>query len=213
MKTKVLQTLKPKVASLGFTKEELESVVESISGTLQEDATDEQINAQVDAVIPYLKLSQSAVTRIVNAKKKEDTPPKAPDVSKTTKETEEGAEPEDKFAKLLKVIEAQNEKIDALVNKDVTASRRQTYAAMLKDLPEAIQKTKLKDFDRMSFKDQDDYDTFVQEAEADIPVIKQAIANSDLAEMDQPFLGKKNQSEEDAFIEMMKSMNSKEKEK
>ncbi len=206
MKEKVLQTLRPKVASLGFTKEELESVVESISGTLQEDATDEQINAQVDAVIPYLKLSQSAVTRIVNAKKKEDTPPKAPTVSTPT-ETEEGAEPEDKFEKLLKVIEAQNAKIDSLVNKDVTASRRQTYAAMLKDLPEAIQKTKLKDFDRMSFKDQDDYDTFVQEAEADIPVIKQAIANSDLAEMDQPFLGKKNQSEEDAFIEMMKNMN------
>jgi len=212
MKTKVLQTLKPKVASLGFTKEELESVVETISGTLQEDASEEQINAQVDAVIPYLKLSQSAVTRIVNAKKKEE-PPKAPKASTTTKEAEEGAEPEDKFEKLLKVIEAQNAKIDSLVNKDVTASRRQTYAAMLKDLPEAIQKTKLKDFDRMSFKDQDDYDTFVQEAEADIPVIKQAIANSDLSEMDQPFLGKKNQSEENAFIEMMKSMNSKEKEK
>ena len=213
MKEKVLQTLRPKVASLGFTKEELESVVESISGTLQEDATDEQINAQVDAVIPYLKLSQSAVTRIVNAKKKEETPPKAPKASTTTKEAEEGAEPEDKFEKLLKVIEAQNAKIDSLVNKDVTASRRQTYAAMLKDLPEAIQKTKLKDFDRMSFKDQDDYDTFVQEAEADIPVIKQAIANSDLAEMDQPFLGKKNQSEEDAFIEMMKSMNAEKKDK
>lgn len=209
MKTKVLQAMKPKVASLGFTKEEIESVVESISGTLEEDATEEQINAQIDAVIPFLKISQSAVTRIVNAKKT----PKAPDVSKTTKETEEGAEPEDKFEKLLKVIEAQNAKIDSLVNKDVTASRRQTYSAMLKDLPEAIQKTKLKDFDRMSFKDQDDYDTFVQEAEADIPVIKQAIANSDLAEMDQPFLGKKNQSEEDAFIEMMKNMNSKDKEK
>ena len=212
MKTKVLQAMKPKVASLGFTREEIESVVDSISETLQEDATEEQINAQIDAVIPYLKLSQSAVTRIVNAKKKEETPPKAPKVSTST-ETEQGAEPEDKFEKLLKVIEAQNAKIDSLVNKDVTASRRQTYSAMLKDLPEAIQKTKLKDFDRMSFKDQDDYDSFVQEAEADIPVIKQAIANSDLAEMDQPFLGKKNQSEEDAFIEMMKNMNSKDKEK
>ena len=212
MKTKVLQAMKPKVASLGFTKEEIESVVDSISETLEEDATEEQINAQIDAVIPYLKLSQSAVTRIVNAKKKEETLPKAPKVSTPT-ETEQGAEPEDKFEKLLKVIEAQNAKIDSLVNKDVTASRRQTYSAMLKDLPEAIQKTKLKDFDRMSFKDQDDYDTFVQEAEVDIPVIKQAIANSDLAEMDQPFLGKKNQNEESAFIEMMKSMNSKEKEK
>lgn len=212
MKTKVLQTLKPKVASLGFTKEELESVVETISGTLQEDASEEQINAQVDAVIPYLKLSQSAVTRIVNAKKKEE-PPKAPKASTTTKEADEGAEPEDKFEKLLKVIEAQNEKIDALVNKDVKTSRREVYVSKLKDLPEAIQKSKLKDFDRMNFKDQDDFDSFIQEAETDIPVIKQAIADSELSEMEKPFLGKKNQNDEEAFIEMMKSMNSEEKEK
>ena len=212
MKTKVLQTLKPKVASLGFTKEELESVVETISGTLQEDASEEQINAQVDAVIPYLKLSQSAVTRIVNAKKKEELP-KAPKASTTTKEADEGAEPEDKFEKLLKVIEAQNEKIDALVNKDVKTSRREVYVSKLKDLPEAIQKSKLKDFDRMNFKDQDDFDSFIQEAETDIPVIKQALADSELSEMEKPFLGKKNQNDEEAFIEMMKSMNSKEEEK
>lgn len=212
MKTKVLQALKPKVASLGFTKEELESVVETISGTLQEDASEEQINAQVDAVIPYLKLSQSAVTRIVNAKKKEELP-KAPKASTTTKEADEGAEPEDKFEKLLKVIEAQNEKIDALVNKDVKTSRREVYVSKLKDLPEAIQKSKLKDFDRMNFKDQDDFDSFIQEAETDIPVIKQAIADSELSEMEKPFLGKKNQNDEEAFIEMMKSMNSKEEEK
>ncbi|MDD4593440.1 MAG: hypothetical protein PHG06_23930 [Parabacteroides sp.] len=212
MKTKVLQTLKPKVASLGFTKEELESVVDTISGTLQEDATEEQINAQIDAVIPYLKLSQTAVTRIVNAKKKEEQQ-KAPKASTTTQEAEEGADPEDKFEKLLKVIEAQNEKIDALVNKDVKTSRREVYVSKLKDLPEFIQKSKLKDFDRMNFKDQEDFDSFIQETETDIPVIKQAIADSELSEMEKPFLGKKNQNDEEAFIEMMKSMNSEEKEK
>ena len=193
MKTKVLQAMKPKVASLGFTKEEIESVVEFHLRNFTRRCY-RRTNKRTDRCGYTLPKTffQSAVTRIVNAKKKEETPPKAPKVSTST-ETEQGAEPEDKFEKLLKVIEAQNAKIDSLVNKDVTASRRQTYSAMLKDLPEAIQKTKLKDFDRMSFKDQDDYDTFVQEAEADIPVIKQAIANSDLAEMDQPFLGKKNQ--------------------
>ena len=89
MKTKVLQDLKPKAASLGFTAEELESVATQIAGTLQEDATEEQISAQVDAIMPYLKLSQSAVTRIVNAKKKEKQTPKAPDTSEP-KEVEKG---------------------------------------------------------------------------------------------------------------------------
>lgn len=211
MKTKVLQTLKPKVASLGFTKEELESVVDSISETLQEDATEEQINAQVDAVIPYLKISQSAVTRIVNAKKKEETQPKAPKASTTTKEAEEGAEPEDKFEKLFKVIEEQNQKIDALVNKEIKTSRREIYISKLKDLPEAVQKSKLKDFDRMSFADQEDFEAFIEETEKDIPVIVQELADKELSEMGKPFLGKKNQSEEDTFIELMKSINTEEK--
>lgn len=191
MKTKVLQAMKPKVASLGFTKEEIESVVESISGTLEEDATEEQINAQVDAVIPYLKLSQSAVTRIVNAKKKEETPPKAPKVS-TPKETEEGAEPEDKFEKLLKVIESQNAKIDALVNKDVKASRREVYVSKLKDLPESIQKSKLRDFDRMNFNDEVDFDAFISEVEEDVPVIIQGLADQGLSEMGKPKIGGKS---------------------
>jgi len=210
MKEKVLQTLKPKAASFGFTKEELESVVDTICGTLQEDATDEQINAQIDAVIPFLKISQSAVTRIVNAGKK----PKEETVA-SPKEAGKGSEnqEDDKFEKLLKVIETQNAKIDALINKDVKTSRREVYVSKLKDLPEAIQKSKLKDFDRMSFENQEDFDSFIQEAETDVPVILQGIANTELSEMDKPFLGKKNQSEEDAFIEMMKSMNSEKTEK
>ena len=51
MKSKILQALKPKTASLGFNKNELDSVVDTISGTIQEDATEEQINAQIEAVI------------------------------------------------------------------------------------------------------------------------------------------------------------------
>ncbi len=190
MKTKVLQTLKPKVASLGFTKDEIESVVESISGTLEEDATEEQINAQIDAVIPYLKLSQSAVTRIVNAKKKEETRPKAPIVSTST-ETEEGADPEDKFDKLLKVIEAQNAKIDALVNKDVTETRRSLYASKLKELPEIEQKSRLRLFDRMTFKDNEDFEQFISETEEETAELVKEFSEREVSAMGKPLRGGK----------------------
>ena len=190
MKTKVLQALKPKVASLGFTKEEIESVVDSISETLQEDATEEQINAQIDAVIPYLKLSQSAVTRIVNAKKKDEKQPKAPKVSTPT-ETEEGAEPEDKFDKLLKVIEAQNAKIDALVNKDVTETRRSLYASKLKELPEVEQKSRLRLFDRMTFKDNEDFEQFISETEEETAELVKEFSEREVSAMGKPLRGGK----------------------
>ena len=190
MKTKVLQALKPKVASLGFTKEEIESVVDSISETLQEDATEEQINAQIDAVIPYLKLSQSAVTRIVNAKKKDEKQPKAPIVSTST-ETEEGADPEDKFDKLLKVIEAQNAKIDALVNKDVTETRRSLYASKLKGLPEIEQKSRLRLFDRMTFKDNEDFEQFISETEEETAELVKEFSEREVSAMGKPLRGGK----------------------
>jgi DNA-binding MarR family transcriptional regulator len=188
MKTKVLQDLKPKAASLGFTAEELESVATQIAGTLQEDATEEQISAQVDAIMPYLKLSQSAVTRIVNAKKKEKKTPQAPDTSEP-KEVEKGANPEDKFEKLFKIIEAQNAKIDSLVNKDKKESRKNIYAAKLKTLPSEIQKTKLKDFERMNFENDEDFDSFVSEVENDVQSILQELSDKELGEMGKPIKG------------------------
>ncbi|MCJ7820954.1 MAG: hypothetical protein MUP53_07100, partial [Bacteroidales bacterium] len=73
----VIQSLKPKAIALGFSKEELEIVANQIKATLPENATDEQIDAAVEAAIPYLKVSQTAVNRIVNASKEKEkaTPP------------------------------------------------------------------------------------------------------------------------------------------
>lgn len=188
MKEKVIQALKPKSVALGFSKEEIESVAMQIVGTLQDDATDEQINAQIDAVIPFLQVSQKAVSRIVNEKKKgEKHPQNAPAVPIT--EPKEGAEPEDKFDQLLKVIQAQNEKIDALVNKDKATSRRSVYSERLKELPEELQRTKLKDFDRMSFKDDSDFETFISEVEEEMPALLQGLADKGLSQMSQPRKG------------------------
>ena len=190
MKTKVLQALKPKVASLGFTKEELEGVATQLAENIQEDATEEQIAEKVDSVIPYLKLSQSAVTRIVNAKKKDEKQPKAPNVSTST-ETEEGADPEDKFDKLLKVIEAQNAKIDALVNKDVTETRRSLYASKLKELPEIEQKSRLRLFDRMTFKDNEDFEQFISETEEETAELVKEFSEREVSAMGKPLRGGK----------------------
>lgn len=204
MKTKVLQALKPKVASLGFTKEELEGVATQLAENIQEDATEEQIAEKVDSVIPYLKLSQSAVTRIVNAKKKDEKQPKAPEVSKTT-ETEEGADPEDKFEKLLKVIEALNAKIDALVNKDVTETRRSLYASKLKELPEVEQKSRLRLFDRMTFKDNDDFEQFISETEEETAELVKEFSKREVSAMGKPLRGGKG-SDKQATDEEVKEV-------
>lgn len=185
MKSKILQALKPKTASLGFNKDELDSVADIISGTIQEDATEEQINAQIEAVIPFLKLSQSAATRIVNAQKEKKTE-KESSASPEAKTESENPD-EDKFTKLLAVIEGQNKKIDSLINKDQKATRRSVFESKLKELPQELRTTKLKDFERMSFQDQEDFDAYISEVEKDIPTILQGLANTNLSATGKPF--------------------------
>lgn len=63
MNTKVLDTLKPEVASLGFNDKEIGEIAESISASLAEDASDEDVKKSVNAVLPFLKVSQSAANR------------------------------------------------------------------------------------------------------------------------------------------------------
>ena len=65
MKNKVFTRLEPKAKSYGFSKDELMTVCESVANgfSSEEEATDEAIDARIDAYLPILKLSQSAAHR------------------------------------------------------------------------------------------------------------------------------------------------------
>lgn len=191
MKTKVLQAMKPKVASLGFTKEEIESVVESISGTLEEDATEEQINAQIDAVIPFLKLSQSAATRIVNAKKKEETQSKAPKVSTPT-ETEQGAESKQGEEEAPSWAKAMMKEIADLKGEKVVKSRQDRFDELIKDLPEKQKQFVKLTFKPASYQDDESFEEDILKIKEIIPEIQQEISNEGLGGMGKPRIGGKS---------------------
>lgn len=81
MKNKVFTRLEPKAKSYGFSKDELMTVCESVANgfSSEEEATDEAIDARIDAYLPILKLSQSAAHRSyerMKAKFEEENKPK-----------------------------------------------------------------------------------------------------------------------------------------
>ena len=83
MKNKVMTRLEPKAKSYGFSKEELMTVCESIANgfSSEEEATEDAIDARIDAYLPILKLSQSAAHRAyerMKAKFEEENKPKPP---------------------------------------------------------------------------------------------------------------------------------------
>lgn len=206
----VLQRLKPKVASLGFSKEELDTVANQIKATLPEDATEEQIDAAIDAAIPILKVTQSAVNRIVNAKKEEE-PTKAPKGS--TKEPEKGgsnSKNDDEEPAWFKAYrEEQEEWKRGIELANVSKTRRSIFEEKLKDLPEKHRASILKDFDRLSttFKDDDDFNAYISEKETEISELNQELANMGLSKMKKPGSGGNAKTEEDEFINQMKAIN------
>lgn len=83
MKNKVMTRLEPKAKPYGFSKEELMTVCESIANgfSSEEEATDEAIDARIDAALPFLKISQSAAHRAyerMKAKFEEENPKPTP---------------------------------------------------------------------------------------------------------------------------------------
>lgn len=181
MKKKVLQVLKPKVSSLGFTKDELKGVAETISANLTDESTEEQITEAVDAVIPYLKVSQSVATRVIN-KKREEEETKA----------EENAEVSNQEPEWFKSYREETEKkFSALIESKTKETRKAQFIKKLDGLSDRQKELRLKDFDRMSFSDDDDFSNYLTELEESVKLDIQEESNDELGKIGRPFKGKK----------------------
>ncbi|MDD3404967.1 MAG: hypothetical protein PHH23_01695 [Paludibacteraceae bacterium] len=163
---KILKVLKTKAASLGFNEEELKSVAESLSANLTagEDATDEDINAQVDAVMPVLKVSQSSANRTINKAKQQ--PAKKTDPSKGAGDDDEpkGDDMPDWFKSY---IEKSEQRFNKLEGEKISASRKTKLTELVKDLG-TFGNQILKAFDKMNFASDDEFETYLSETKSDV---------------------------------------------
>ena len=151
-KQKVLQMLKPKVKQFGFNKKELQGIAAKIADNLTsaDDASDEDVNAEIeekiDAVLPYLQVSQSYANRLVeDARKKngDDEPDDDDDDEPSPKgnKRQPGSKPtnnkDDKddtpsWAKgLLDTVETLRSEISTLKGENVARSRKSIRADLL----------------------------------------------------------------------------------
>ena len=205
MKTKVLAILKPKAASLGFSAEELDNVAEHITTTLTEDATDEQITSAIESSLPYLKLSQTAVNRIVNAKKDEKA--KSKNKKEESEESQEESTEEEKVPAWAKTL---LDKVDKIEKKEVLGTRLEKFGEVVKDLPDTQRKSMISDFKRITFENDEDFESYLSEKKELIPSLIQDNANAGL-DKGKPGAGGSSTSETDDFVKAMKLINEEDK--
>lgn len=187
---KVLLKLKPKVTQLGLNKDELESTAALIAGNFdsekEDEVKDEDIDVAIEAIIPYLKVSQSMANRAIenakkNEKSKETDKEKDDDDSRSKKSGSKSPEKDDEEepAWFKKYVKMQDERLAKLEADKVLTSRKSRLEGILKDSG-VFGERELKRFAKMRFDNDEDFDTYLEEVTGDLDVEKQNNANNTL---------------------------------
>lgn len=174
----VLDALKPKASSFGFSEEELRSASESIAALHPEEANEEEVTKAVENYLPILKLSQSAANRSFERLKtqfEKENPKKTPEQEEAERKAKEEAdrkkkedeekrkkeEPEwfkayrEASEKRIKELEEANKK---MASEKTDADFRKSAIAALEGVDESYYGLLLKS---KKFEKQEDVDNFV----------------------------------------------------
>jgi hypothetical protein len=85
------------------------------------------------------------------------------------------------------------EKVSAFEGANITASRRDLLVKELESVPESYKTKVLKDFDRMTFTDNDKFNEYLNETKTDVATFTQELADKGLAGQGKPVFGQTNQ--------------------
>lgn len=215
-KETVYGLMKPKTASLGFTKDELMTVCENIAGRFdskEEEATEEEINAEIDAVLPFLQMSQSAANRIVQqSKSQKKEPKKAGKKNKKSKSEEDDDDDDDddhhdsdddddddvdddtpKWArKLIKDNQSLREELSSMKAEKTHDGLIAGVKTSLKDIDEGFYSMAL---NGRKFATQEEADQFVTDVKDNYKSFAKKMNIKSLAELTPPKGGKKDENE------------------
>lgn len=222
---KVLDALKTNkdIKALGFSRKELRGIAANVADklTLEDDATDEDVSeaigSAIDDVLPLLKLTQSAVDRQVQEYKRsndddepdddddpdEEPAPKSP--SKKNRKSKKDGDDENSatlaaITKLTEAVAALQGDVTALKSGKTTDSRRAKVEKLLANTGKFGER-KLKSFSRLSFKDEDDFEDYLEDLKEEIEEVNQERANEGLEKLGNiPAPDKKTEKKEDELM-------------
>jgi len=190
MKEKILAALRLKYKNLGFSEKAIDGCATYLEQTVTEE---DKIDGAVTAVEPMLKVFQGEIdgrvtAAVKKAKEEGGQQQQKKEGEESTPDPNKQQEEVPAWAKTLidanKVLET---KLAQIEQGKSTDTRRQTLEAKLKDVSDAVKTKVLKDFGRMSFKDDDEFTAYLTETEEDVKVMEQNATNTALAQQSKPF--------------------------
>lgn len=210
MKEKVLNLLKPLLASKGFSKEELEGLADIATKNLTDASTEEEINNVVNGIVPYADMMQKVGNRYASTvekkyegwvKPKDEPTPPAPKEEPKPSENQ-GLSAED----IQKLVD---EKVQAILKPYQERDEKQRLQNLLysndkvKAIPEVFR-------NKYSLDKEENLDTVVTQMETDYAALKQSLVTS--GEFAAPPSSGSGAGDSDDLISTLQAMGAKAKE-
>lgn len=170
------------LSMLATTEEEVQALIDKMDVEKVTDAI-KDYRSNVDK-----EVSDATKKHETNLKKKFDF---------KEKQTEPGNPDPSDVASIVKAAVADavkpfQEKLSGFEGQQITSTRLQTLEGKLENLPENYKAKVLKDFKRMSFENNESFEEYLTETEADITAFNQEMADKGLGQQSGPLFGKAN---------------------
>lgn len=177
----LLERLKTEAKQYGFSESELQAYAEGIAAGVQvkDDADDATVAAAVDAAVkgalPMLRLTQSAVTRQVAQARSawEKQLPAKPEPKQEPKKED------DALTRITAMLEAQAKEIGELKASRVAQDRKGQLQKAL-DGTGAFGEREMRNFQRLTFKDDADFDAYLSEVSESLAAYNKERADAGL---------------------------------
>jgi hypothetical protein len=187
------------IKALGYSKKELRGIAQQIADNLssteetKEEEVDAEIDERIEAVIPFLGFGQSQANRLLDEWKKnnpisedEDEDGKGDEPKPANKNKPKEGDSIPAWAQaLLDSNTALKSELAALKGSKLTDQRRAKLQELLKDTGVFGERT-LKQFSRLKFEDDDDFNDYLSDVELDIKALNQERADKGLALLGKP---------------------------
>jgi len=189
LKIKIAERLKVKAAGVNLSKTRIDAIVANAEKGLTDESDDTAIDANleiINALTPFKDIAALDDHQRAKAKKEADDKEAA-----RLKAIEEGkpapveidpneTATEKTLRLIMEKLEKQEQVIASFGQEKVVNTRREQYAKALEGTSEAFKTKALKDFDRLSFKDDTDFTEWLTESTEDAKGFAQAEANDGL---------------------------------
>lgn len=194
--------LKKKHASVH--KDILNKVADHLEkGVTEETEVDGVVEESTDFVSSISTLFQSETDKRVAAVLKEKgvktDDEEVEEEAKKAKAKAEGNDDTPAWAKsLIETNQALTDRLNKIEQGKTVDSRKSVLEGKLKDSPAPFKNKVLKDFGRMSFESDDDFNTYLEDTEADLLAFNQDISDKGLSSQSQPLFGNKGSNDKEA---------------